>query len=70
MSSPVPMETKDASDVKKEEPRSAKDGWYSMNEESIDEVRKAKAWMQDANYFTRVRGSLRWTRWVVSVAGV
>ena len=29
--------------------------WYAMNEEKIDEVRKAKAWMQDANYFTRVR---------------
>ena len=28
--------------------------WYSMDEAKIEEVRKAKAWMQDANYFTRV----------------
>ena len=30
------------------------DNWYSMNEEAIDEVRSAKAWMHDANYFSRV----------------
>ncbi|KAK7242077.1 signalosome catalytic subunit [Aureococcus anophagefferens] len=43
-----------ATDEKDAPKAKSSETWYSMDEAKIEEVRKAKAWMQDANYFTRV----------------
>ena len=43
-----------ATDEKDAPKAKSSETWYSMDEAKIEEVRQAKAWMQDANYFTRV----------------